>query len=143
MDAASSISVVCEFILGLLLFFVSIVWLIFPFIVMSRLRGLREQVEQSNEILTRIADGVQRAATVAPVSRTLPTTRIVATSPPISTLRPAASKLHISKDDQDLGEMDIATVKTMLHGGQLTLQDQYFDTEIKEWVTLDCHPEFC
>jgi hypothetical protein len=37
--------------------------------------------------------------------------------------------------------MSVAIVKTMLNGGQLSHQDLYFDSEMNDWVTLDCHPK--
>ena len=54
---------------------------------------------------------------------------------------PGSTKIRVAKDGEDLGEMNVAIVKTMLNGGQLTLQDLYFDSEMNDWITLDCHPK--
>ena len=54
---------------------------------------------------------------------------------------PGSTKIRVAKDGDDLGEMNVAIVKTMLNGGQLTLQDLYFDSEMNDWITLDCHPK--
>jgi len=66
-------------------------------------------------------------------------------TPKITPPRPkgAAPRLTIAKGGEDKGQMDISTVKAMLNNGELTLQDHYFDPESNDWLTLDCHPDFC
>jgi uncharacterized membrane protein len=138
MDSASFLSGIFGLFFVFLLMFVAIVWLIFPFIVMNRLRGIRETIENGNRstlgLIQEIAKGNQFLAKIATSTETK-------AAPPRP--RSESAKLNIAKAGQELGSMDIASVKTMLNGGQLTLQDHYFDAELKEWMMLDCHPEFC
>jgi hypothetical protein len=49
-------------------------------------------------------------------------------------------KLRIASNGKDLGEMPVATVKTMLKTGKLTQQDYYFDRDANDWMPLDCCP---
>jgi uncharacterized protein (DUF58 family) len=134
MDTASSISGVAALLLGGLLFFVSIVWLIFPFIVMSRMRSLQAELKLANRNTFVLSQEVARSNEFLAV---------IAKSTEETALPPGATnKLKISKDGEDLGPLDIETVKTMLDEGQLTLQDYYFDSETKEWYALDGHPAF-
>ena len=138
MDSASFLSGIFGFILGLLLLFLSIVWLIFPFIVMNRLRGIREEIENGNRstlaLLQEIAKGNQFLDKIA-----------ASTAPKRIPPQPKGetAKFNISKGGEDLGRMDVPSIKSMLKNGELTMQDHYFDTEMNEWMTLDCHPEFC
>ena len=105
---------------------------------MNRLRGIREAIENGNRnsfaLIQELSKGNLFLAKLA-------STTAHKSAPPQP--RGDAAKLNISKDGEDLGKFDIAMVKTMLGGGQLTLQDYYFDTDTKEWTTLDCHPDFC
>ena len=138
MDSPSPAFFFFEFILGLLLLFLSIVWLIFPFIVMNRMRGIREEIEKGNlntlALLQEIAKGNQFLDKIA-----------ASTEPKRTPPQPKGetAKFNISKGGEDLGRMDIPSVKSMLRRGELTLQDHYFDTDVNEWMTLDCHPAFC
>ena len=50
-------------------------------------------------------------------------------------------KLRIASNGQDLGEMPVGTVKTMLRNGKLTQQDYYFDSDSNNWMQLDCCPD--
>jgi uncharacterized membrane protein len=138
MDSVSFLSGIFGFILGILLLFVSIVWIIFPFIVMSRMRMIREKIEEGNRsthaLIQELAKGNQFLSKIA--ASTAP--KAAPPSPKSET-----SKLNISKGGEDLGRMDIHSVKTMLKRGELTLQDHYFDAVLNEWMTLDFHPDFC
>jgi len=50
------------------------------------------------------------------------------------------SKLRISKDGQEIGEMGIGMVKTMLLNKQLSGNDLYFDPRENDWMPLDLLP---
>jgi hypothetical protein len=50
------------------------------------------------------------------------------------------SKLRISKDGQEIGEMGIGVIKTMLHNKQLSENDLYFDPQANEWMPLELLP---
>jgi hypothetical protein len=50
------------------------------------------------------------------------------------------SKLRISKDGQEIGELGIGMVKTILHGKQLSPNDLYFDPAANEWMPLELLP---
>ena len=138
MESASFLSGIFGLILGVLILFVSIVWLIFPFIVMNRLRGIREEIENGNRstlaLIQEIAKGNQFLDKIA-----------ASTAPKRTPPQPKSetAKLNISKGGEDLGRMDIPSIKAMLKRGELTPQDHYFDAELNDWLTLDCHPDFC
>lgn len=125
-------------ILAVLALFVSIVWIIFPFIVMGRMRLLQEEIQTTNRnlllLIQETSKGNQSLTKVA-------NSTAQKASPPQP--RGESPKLNISKGGEDLGRMDAASVRSMLKKGEITLQDHYFDTVSNEWVTLDCHPEFC
>jgi hypothetical protein len=50
------------------------------------------------------------------------------------------NKLRIAKDGQEIGEMGIGVIKTMLHNKQLSVNDLYFDPQANEWTPLDFLP---
>lgn len=135
-------------ILAVLAFLVGLVWLVFPFIAMNKLRGIRDEVEKGNRYLADIVNRKPRSAPTYP----RPTVRVASYAHPVPTARvipagevvppPRVVPLKISKGGQVLGLKDTTSIKVMLERGELSLEDQYFDAETNEWVTLDCHPEF-
>jgi hypothetical protein len=72
-----------ELILTGLVVFASIVWLIFPFIVMSKIRGIREEMEKGNQLLAKISSGSTHSAPhfsrpkVVPPPKTVPIPKVV------------------------------------------------------------------
>ena len=56
-------------------------------------------------------------------------------NPPPEKKQPA--RLRIAKNGQDMGEMSIGMVLTMLKNKQLSGEDLYFDAETNEWLPLD------
>jgi hypothetical protein len=48
--------------------------------------------------------------------------------------------LRIAHNGVDLGELPIASVRTMLSTGQLTYEDYYWDTLFQEWKPLATYP---
>jgi len=137
MDAASPFSDVFQGIFVVLLLVFGIIWLIFPFIVDNRLRGIRQEIEKANRSTVGLAQEIAKGNQLLSKIANATAEKASPPAPPGAT-----TKLNISKDGQELGPMDISMVRTMLDGGQLTLQDYYFDVETKEWLTLDCHPAF-
>jgi len=138
MDSISPISAIFVFFFGILIFFVSIVWLIFPFIVMNRMRGISNEIANSNRSTLTL---IQEMAKSNQFLSKIAASTVQKTAPPQTAGK--APKLTISKDGENLGVMDATVVNTMLKRGELTLQDHYFDTVSNEWMTLDCHPDFC
>jgi hypothetical protein len=47
------------------------------------------------------------------------------------------ARLRIAQNGQDMGEMSIGMVLTMLKSKQLTGEDLYFDSETNEWLPLE------
>lgn len=127
--------------------FACVVWLVFPFIAMNKLRGIREEVEKGNRYLAKIMGG--SSSTVQPSPR--PTVRMVPTARLVPTARvvpiagvippPSVVPLKISKGGREVGLKDTTSIKVMLKRGDLSLEDRYFDADSNAWVTLDCHPE--
>jgi hypothetical protein len=124
-------------ILAILALCVCVVWLIFPFIAMNRLRGIRRELERSNRHLANFSSG--SIPTISSSSRAR--ARIVPTARVISP--PSVVPLKISRDGKEHSLKDTTSIKIMLKRGELTLQDRYYDRKRNEWVTLDCHPEIC
>lgn len=60
METATFLSGIFGFILAVLLFFVAIVWLIFPFIVMGRLSAIREAIENGNRSALALLQEIAR-----------------------------------------------------------------------------------
>jgi len=56
-------------------------------------------------------------------------------NPPPEKKQPA--RLRIAKNGQDMGEMSIGMVLTMLKNKQLSGEDLYFDPETNEWLPLE------
>lgn len=137
MEAASPFSDVFQGIFVVLLLVFGIIWLIFPFIVDNRLRGIRQEIEKANRSTVGLAQEIAKGNQLLSKIANANAEKASLPAPPGAT-----TKLNISKDGQELGPMDISMVRTMLNGGQLTLQDHYFDTTTNEWTTLDCRPEF-
>jgi len=47
--------------------------------------------------------------------------------------------IRIAKNGDDWGEVELNDVRGWLTSGDLTLQDHYYDSKLKEWVTLENH----
>ena len=82
-----------------------------------------------------------------PVPRAVATPRIVAAAEAVATPKAVrvprvVARLSVSKGTEDLGPMDMATIKTKLEKGEITLEDHFFDTKLNEWMPLKGHPEF-
>ncbi|MCE0496598.1 MAG: hypothetical protein LV481_01440 [Methylacidiphilales bacterium] len=142
-----SVSFIFEIILGILVSVASILWLIFPFIVMKRMAWLREELEKANQLLAQISRGGNpRTQALRPTVRAYPTATIVPTVTAVPTARvvspPSVVPLKISKGGLELGLKDTTSIKVMLKRGELSLKDRYFDKDRNEWVTLDHNPEF-
>jgi hypothetical protein len=50
-------------------------------------------------------------------------------------------KMRIASNGEDLGELPVATIKLMLKTGKLTTQDYYYDSEMKDWMQIECNSE--
>jgi hypothetical protein len=137
MNVASLLAGVFGIIFPILVLFICVVWLIFPFIAMKKLRGIREEIEKGNRYLGKVLSGSDQTAPTSP----RPTVRIVPTAKVVPP--PSVVPLKISKGGRELGLKDTTSIKVMLKKGDLTLEDHFFDAESNKWVTLDCHPEFC
>jgi hypothetical protein len=76
-----------------------------------------------------------------PIPRIVP--QAVAVPPPPKRAIAVKPKvgLRVSKDGQDLGNVSLQDVRSWLQSGELTFGDHYFDAEMGQWITLDCHPE--
>ena len=139
-------SFILEVILGILVSVASIFGLVFPFIVMRRMRWLREEIEKANQLLAQISRGNPRTQALRPTVRVYPTATIVPIATVVPTARvvppPSVVPLKISKGGLELGLKDTTSIKVMLKRGELSLKDRYFDKERNEWVTLDRNPEF-
>ena len=48
--------------------------------------------------------------------------------------------LRIARNGQDLGEMKLGVIKTMLHEGKLAPEDYFLDGATNEWMPLEAHP---
>jgi hypothetical protein len=148
-----------ECVLGVMVVVASVVWLVFPFIIMNRMRWMRDEIEKTNQVLakisTRLALAERYAArpsaatanvTASPTVQPYPTVKPYPIAKPYSPDKvvppPSVVPLKISKGGLELGLKDTTSIKVMLKTGELTLKDQYFDREINAWVTLDCNPEF-
>ena len=147
MDAASFPMGFFGIILAILAFCCCLIWLIFPFVAMNKLRGIHREMERNNQFLANFSgekDLVGRSFSqprVVPTARVVPTVRTVPSGvvmPP-----PSVVPLKISKGGNEHTVKDTASIKIMLKTGELTLQDRYFDRKRNEWVPLDCHPEIC
>ena len=55
---------------------------------------------------------------------------------------PQSLKIKLTRSGQHLGDTKFAVIQTMLGGGQLTLEDCYFDEQSNDWLPLECHPAF-
>jgi len=135
--------------LAIIALLVCVVWLIFPFMAMNRLRGIREEIERGNRYLAHFFDASSSSPEesfprptirMVPTARMIPTVKVV----PIASVvaPPSVVPLKISKGGQELGLKDTTSIKVMLKRGDLTLKDRYFDAMSNQWVTLECHPEF-
>ena len=154
MDAAPFMTGNYGFILALVALSVGIVWIIFPFVAIARLRELQQEMERSNrylaELSMRNSMGVEIArpmvriappvARVVPPAMAMPSVRLQPSTGVIPP--PSVVPLKISKDGQKLELKDTTSIKVMLKNGQLSLEDRYFDVETNEWVALHRHPEF-
>jgi hypothetical protein len=118
-----------------LVFCLGLVWLIFPFVAMKRLRRLHREIERCNQRLANLSGGTSPppAPSPRPTARMVPTAR--AASPP------SVVPLKISMGGKAHKLRDTTSIKIMLQSGELSLQDRYYDRKKNEWVTLDCHPE--
>ena len=47
---------------------------------------------------------------------------------------------RVAQDGQDLGEMPVFKIKQLLVGGQLSLEDCYFDPEANDWLQFESAP---
>jgi hypothetical protein len=144
MDAATSgFSLIIAFVVGIFVICLSIAWLIFPFLMMSRLKLIREELAKGNETsaaMLRAMQGLAPARSL-PAARELPAVGAQRAAPPVGAI---ARRINVSRNGQELGTMDIQTVKTMVEEGSLSRkEDFYFDPEFNQWVALECHPEFC
>jgi cell division protein FtsL len=145
MDAATGLGMVLYLIIAVVGIFISIVWIVFPFIVNSRLaklqneiaegnqevRNLVQEATKANQQLARIIDFNKKQAST-PVTRKTAPVQVVSSLPPLT--------LTISKDGENIGEYTLTNVKQMLKTKQLSLQDMYFDTDTQEWTTLELLP---
>ena len=50
------------------------------------------------------------------------------------------AKIRVAKDGQDLGPMDLPSVKLHLRSGQLTSLDYYYNEDAADWVPLGSCP---
>jgi hypothetical protein len=46
---------------------------------------------------------------------------------------------RLSKNGDDLGEFDIASIKLMIRTGKLSMDDLYYDEELGDWIALSQH----
>jgi hypothetical protein len=137
-------------ILATLVLCCCLIWLIFPFVAMSRLRGIRREIEKNNQYLANFSSE-QAPSSPQPTVRVVPTARVVPTiggTPSVKTVPPgivmpppSVVPLKISKGGKEHSLKDTASIKIMLKTGELTLQDRYYDRKRREWVPLDHHPE--
>jgi len=146
MDGASMLSGVLGLILGLILFAIGIVWLIFPFIVNSWLKKIHSEMESNTQEARNLVQETIKANQL--LAQSLVATKAAAvsnakkkTAPvPIADPPTSAHTLTLSKDGQNIGEYTLTNVRQMLKSQQITLQDMYFDRATQEWTALDLHP---
>jgi hypothetical protein len=154
MDVAPYMTGTLGAILALLAVSVGVVWIVFPFIAMTKLHALREEVEKGNrylaDIMRRNSQTVEYTSRsmvrAVPVAKVVPRARVVPTvcvlTPGEVIAPPSVVPLKISKRGQKLGLKDTTSIKVMLKKGELSLDDHYFNAETNEWVALCRHPEF-
>ena len=137
---------------GVMLLVVAIVWILFPFIMMGRIKEVKEAIEKgnihtmglsheaarTNELLTAIAASLKGTRQTSDSLRPISTE--VSPSPTAQPLAPIA--VNVSKDGTDIGSLPIHTVKQMLKDRKLSPQDFYFDTASNDWLPLESDPRF-
>ena len=147
MDVASFPMGLFGIILAVLALCCCLIWLVFQFVAMSRLRGIRREIERNNEFLANFSVEKEPVGPSFSQPRVVPTARVVPTvrtvPPGIVMPPPSVVPLKISKGGKEQTLKDTASIKIMLKTGELTLQDRYYDRKRREWVPLDCHPEIC
>ena len=90
-----------------------------------------------DSVLPPIPDIVPKAKTkalgdTAPISAPPPPRRAVTVKPKL---------VRVSRDGQDLGDVALQDVRNWLQSGELTFADHYFNADMGQWLTLDCHPD--
>jgi hypothetical protein len=71
---------------------------------------------------------------------TLSTERGEAAVPPPPPRRHQQSMVRVSRDGVDMGELTPQELCDMIVGGDLTLEDHFYNTEKQQWQTLDTCP---
>jgi len=59
-----------------------------------------------------------------------------------NTSRDSVIRLRVSKNGEEKGSIDEASIKLKLVTGDLSKDDLYWDEAIHDWVPLYCHPSF-
>jgi hypothetical protein len=52
---------------------------------------------------------------------------------------PVKKSWRVSKDGNDLGELDLAAIKLMIKTGKLSPEDLYYDEDLSDWIALSLH----
>lgn len=153
MDVASFPMGLFGIVLAVLALCCCLIWLVFPFVAMSRLRGIRQEIERNNQYLANFSGEKTLIEPSFYQPRVVPTARVVSTARTVPSVRtvppgivmppPSVVPLKISKGGKEHTLKDTASIKVMLKTGELTLQDRYYDRKKRAWVPLDCHPEIC
>ncbi|WP_341327253.1 hypothetical protein [Methylotuvimicrobium sp. KM2] len=48
---------------------------------------------------------------------------------------------RIAKNGKEMGEMSVSKLKLLLKSGHLTTEDYFFDTQVNDWLQLECMEE--
>jgi hypothetical protein len=86
------------------------------------------------------AVATNRAAPMSSITQ-LETGTASVPAPPRRKVISDPGQLHVSCDGNDWGKQPIEHVRGWLVAGNLTMADHYFDPEMQQWLTLDCHPD--
>ncbi len=134
-----------ELVFAIVLLTISVVWLIFPFIVNSWLKQIYDEIAKGNQEVRSLLQQATKSnvlmeQAIALNKKQAQSSVTKQTAPvPISFPLPAQT-LTISRDGENIGEFTLTNVKHMLKNKQLTLQDMYFDSATQEWVALELNP---
>ena len=124
-------------ILSIVILFISILWIIFPLMVLNRLRKITIYIEAGNtntlSLTRQLTKGNELLEKIAAASLLPPTVH--------SMMQEDTRKLNISTKGKDIGSLDLTSVRIMLDEGVLSGEDYYFDAKNEEWRTLESHLE--
>ena len=133
------------------------------FILVRMVRALREQLASQKLALSALADNNRKSGSTDPkvVPHTAGSRRLhevtrvdrknvakavlaktVLISKPVQKPK-VVEKLYVAKSGENLGEIDIPTIRAMLKSGELSARDHFFEINKQIWSSFDGLPGFC